>query len=368
MQLNIFAAIIGLSFLAGCKAKETNIVIKANLPYLPCKKLYLTDAHRYDTFLDSVAYPADGQFVYTKVPKEGFTPFTANFSYIDSNDGKIKTLNYRNHIKSTKGTTKYLYSAFVIETGVTEMKWYNNDTPYISIAGSKETEALFYTQMMDFGFINEQEPAKRKAVLNGYRDVIKKYPNSYYLFKEIYSNSVAYSKQELQDMLQFFDNKIVQSALGQQFEQYVAQMDDTPLDYLSQSFYTVDGSSQKIIDTSGKLTMLVFWASWCGPCRTEIPLLKKMYQYFKRNEVNIVSISTDKDTAKWKKAMEQEQMPWPQLIADSAEVDRMGAKFKFSAIPCLIVVNKTGKEVYRTMGFDLGTPDGQKIAFIRSLL
>lgn len=368
MQINIFTALVGLLLIAGCKAKETNIVIKANLPHLPCKKLYLTEAHKYDIFLDSVIYPADGQFIYTKVPKQGFTPFTANFSYVDSSDGKIKTLNYRNHIKSPDGENKYLYKAFVIETGVTEMKWYNSDTPYISIAGSKETEALFFTQMMDFGFMNEQEPTKRKAVLNGYSDVIKKHSNSYYLFKEIYSNSVAYSKQELQNMLQLFDKNIVQSALGQQFGQYVDQMDDKPLDYLSQSFKTVDGSSQKVIDTSSQLTMLVFWASWCGPCRTEIPLLKKMYQYFKRSEVNIVSISTDKDTAKWKKAMEQEQMPWSQLIADSAEVDRVGPKFKFSAIPCLIVVNKTGKEVYRTMGFDVGTPDGQKIAFIRSLL
>jgi thiol-disulfide isomerase/thioredoxin len=354
--------------LAGCKEAENNIVIKANLPHLPCKKLYLTDAHSYDIFLDSVAYGADGNFVYTKIPKEGFTPFSANFSYIDSTDGKIKTLHFRNHIKSPNGAVKYIYHAFVLETGVTKMEWYNNDTPNISIAGSKETEALYYTQMMDFGFINEQEPDKRKVILHNYGDVIKKYPNSYYLFKEMYGNCVAYNKQELQDVLKCFNKSVTQSALGQQLSAYVANMDDKPLDYLSQSFKAMDGSNHKIVDTSGQLTMLVFWASWCGPCRAEIPLLKKMHQYFKRHEVNIVSISADKDANKWKRALEQEQMPWPQLIADSAAVDRLGAKFKFSGIPCLIVVNKYGKEVYRTMGFDAKTSDGQKIDYIKSLL
>jgi thiol-disulfide isomerase/thioredoxin len=368
MQKYIHTIAVSLLVLTGCKEAETNIVIKASLQNLPCKKLYLTDAHSYDKFLDSIEYKADGNFVYTKVPKEGFTPFSANFSYIDSTDGKLKALVFRNHIKSPSGTLKYLYHAFVIQPGITEMKWYNNDTPYISIDGSDETDAMYYTQMMDFGFINEQVPAKRKAILNGYGDVIRKYPDSYYLFKEIYSNSVAYNKQELQDILKLFGKGVIHSPLGQQFDAYVANMDDRPLDYLSQSFKTAGGISQPIIDTSSRLTLLVFWASWCSPCRTEIPLLKKMYRHFKRAEVNIVSISTDKDAHKWQKAMQEEQMPWPQLIADSAAMNSLGPKFKFSAIPCLIVVDKTGKEVYRTMGFDAQKPDGQKIDFIRGLL
>lgn len=368
MHKYTYTFIASLLLLASCNKAENNIVIKANLPHLPCKKIYLTEAHSYDTFLDSVAYGSDGNFTYTKIPKEGFTPFSANFSYIDTTDGKLKALAFRNHIKSPIGTVKYVYHAFVLEAGITEMKWYNNDTPYISIAGSKETDAKFYTQMMDFGFMNEQEPAKRKSLLSNYMDVIKKYPSSYYLFKEIYSNGVAFNKQELLDILKLFDKNITQSVLGQQFTQYVSQMDDKLVDYLSQSFKTVSNVSYPIVDTSGQLTMLVFWASWCGPCRAEIPLLKKMYQYFKRSEVNIVSISADKDAAKWKNAMEQERMPWPQLIADSAEVDRLGAKFKFTGIPCLIVVDKTGKEVYRTMGFDASKSDQQKISFIKSLL
>jgi len=366
MYKYICAAFVLASIIACTKAQK-NIVINAEIPGLPCKKVYIAEAHEWEKFLDSADY-VNGRFTFDKKAKKEFTPFMASIVYWDTVAGKIKTLYFRNHLLSPKGTTKYLLNAFVTNIGVTRMKRYNNDSSYISISGSKETEAMFYTQMMDFGFINEQASDKRTAILNTYQDIIKKYPSSFYLFKEIYSNSVTYSKKELQNMLQLFDTSVTHSGLGKQFTEYVAQMDDKPLDYLQQSFKTVDGINKKIVDTSSKLTMLVFWASWCGPCRAEIPLLKKMHKVFKRSNINIVSISTDKDISKWKKAMEQEKMPWLQLIADSAEVDRVGARFKFSAIPCLIVVDKTGKEVYRTMGFDPNAPDAQKISFIYSLL
>lgn len=60
--------------------------------------------------------------------------------------------------------------------------------------------------------------------------------------------------------------------------------------------------------------MIDFWASWCGPCRREIPNLKKIYEAYVDKGLEIISISIDKEDKAWQKALDEEQLPWPNLI------------------------------------------------------
>lgn len=115
------------------------------------------------------------------------------------------------------------------------------------------------------------------------------------------------------------------------------------------SFPTPDGKkSYGPQDFKGKILVLDFWASWCGPCRQEIPHLKEAYQAFSGKDVVFLSVSIDKDEAAWRKAMKEENMPWLQVRAPKAGKDVM-EQYQFSGIPYIVVLDKEGRIVAKNL-------------------
>lgn len=92
----------------------------------------------------------------------------------------------------------------------------------------------------------------------------------------------------------------------------------------------------------GKVLLIDFWASWCGPCRAEIPHLKKVYEKYSRNDVEFLSVSIDKGESEWKKALSQENMPWTQVLAPKSGSEVSGL-YQFSGIPFLVIIDKEGR-------------------------
>lgn len=115
------------------------------------------------------------------------------------------------------------------------------------------------------------------------------------------------------------------------------------------SYPTPDGK-QKLgpQDFKGKILVLDFWASWCGPCRAEIPNLKEAYKNYHDKGVEFFSVSIDKDEAAWRKAMKEEAMPWHQAQAPGAGKDVMKL-YQFSGIPYILILDKDGKIVAKNM-------------------
>lgn len=103
-----------------------------------------------------------------------------------------------------------------------------------------------------------------------------------------------------------------------------------------------DGNLKKISDyvRPGHYTLIEFWASWCNPCRAEIPHLKRAYGKYHPKGFDILSISIDKVADNWQKALEEEKLPWPQLL------DKQGVAFRAyetNAVPTSILVDEEGR-------------------------
>ena len=102
---------------------------------------------------------------------------------------------------------------------------------------------------------------------------------------------------------------------------------------------TEDGKEMNFAKLSEgkKYVLLDFWASWCGPCRREIPNVKKAYEQFKDKGFEVVSISIDEKEADWKKALDEEKLPWPNF-RDKTVADQ----FKVKSVPTVYLCDAEG--------------------------
>jgi thiol-disulfide isomerase/thioredoxin len=107
------------------------------------------------------------------------------------------------------------------------------------------------------------------------------------------------------------------------------------------------GGTTKLSDLNGKYVYIDVWATWCGPCRAEIPFLKKVEEKYHDKNIAFVSISVDvdKDLEKWKKFVEEKQLGGIQLFADKNWNSDFMKSFSINSIPRFILIDPSGKVV-----------------------
>ncbi len=117
-----------------------------------------------------------------------------------------------------------------------------------------------------------------------------------------------------------------------------------------------DGKEMKVSDFVGKNDFLLvdFWASWCGPCRAEMPFVIKAYNAFHQKGFEVLGVSLDNDKEAWLKAIDQLKLPWPHM-SDLKGWECEGAKlYNVRGIPANILIDKDGKIIAKNLrGEDL---------------
>jgi thiol-disulfide isomerase/thioredoxin len=107
---------------------------------------------------------------------------------------------------------------------------------------------------------------------------------------------------------------------------------------------TLEGDEVGTRDWRGKYVLLDFWASWCGPCRLEMPHLKALYnEYGKDPRFVMVSLSLDKDMDKQEACVKENGMKWVQGILGDWSRDRISLKYGVRSIPSMFLLGPDGR-------------------------
>jgi thiol-disulfide isomerase/thioredoxin len=116
------------------------------------------------------------------------------------------------------------------------------------------------------------------------------------------------------------------------------------------AFKDPDGKIRKLSDLKGKVVLIDFWASWCGPCRRENPNVRRIYGLYHDKGFEIYSVSLDRDAASWKRAISDDKLIWPNHVSDLKQWQSEGAAiYGVRSIPATFLLDREGRIVAKDL-------------------
>ncbi|MEY2949521.1 MAG: hypothetical protein RLZZ248_722 [Bacteroidota bacterium] len=199
---------------------------------------------------------------------------------------------------------------------------------------SGKEDQLFQTIDIDSIF----ERSSGQAIMESYPDYVFAVFTAYYQFQ-----LHPYSVEEMEAFLNRFSTYAKASEYYAAILPLVERIKNTAIGVEAPHFEAPDtsGQVQSLSDFKGKFVLLDFWASWCAPCRVENPKLLTFYQKTNRQKFEILGISVDESEGRWKRAILQDQLPWPNvsLLSGWSVISEL---YGVKAVPQNYLINPEG--------------------------
>jgi peroxiredoxin len=111
------------------------------------------------------------------------------------------------------------------------------------------------------------------------------------------------------------------------------------------------GENLRLSEFQGEVVMINFWASWCGPCRQEMPLLDELYTQYQPLGFTILGVNVEEDSSKAKQLLKESPVNFPILFDNKSEVSKL---YKVVAMPSTVLVDRDGNVRYLHQGYKPG--------------
>lgn len=315
MKKLLLSLVAGLLILSGCN-KSDQFKIKLNLDNSDGETVILVKSldGKKPIILDTVTM-TDNKAVFTVDKDDPQALYILAFKekkdqmllFPDNNDVTVKgDLDEFFHIEATGGATQNTYNNY--QKGL---------VPYLEAFIPLEAaanEAYDNDDSLKYEEVNAQMLAIWDEYHNYQFDYIRNNPDGFithYILDDLKTDIELAQVIELADILtgesvyrdnvnKFIENNM-RVELGQPFMDFTLQ--------------TADGKDVNIAEVikNNKLTLIDFWASWCGPCRHENPVVKAAYEKYHDKGLEIVGVSVDRNEAAWLQAVEEDALPYLQV-------------------------------------------------------
>ncbi|TYA57348.1 TlpA disulfide reductase family protein [Formosa maritima] len=162
--------------------------------------------------------------------------------------------------------------------------------------------------------------------------------------------------KETEDIYNTFTEQVLTSNFGKNIKELLA-VSSTDVGNIAPNFSAPnpEGKSISLNDIKGKVTIIDFWAAWCGPCRKENPNVVKVYEKYHDKGLEIIGVSLDgtpaqKDAkAAWIEAIEKDKLTWHQVSNLSFFNDPIAKAYNIQAIPATFILDRNGTIVAKNL-------------------
>lgn len=210
----------------------------------------------------------------------------------------------------------------------------------------KKDEALVGALIEKFNTVNKE---KTPVIIK----FIKENPKSY--ISLVQTNSLVNNddaSSQVEGLFAGLAPELKTSKIGQSLQKTIEAAKKTAIGVTAMDFTQndPDGKPVKLSDFKGKYVLIDFWASWCGPCRSENPNVVEAFQKFKDKNFTILGVSLDGGNTKttkeaWLKAIEDDKLTWTHVSDMNGWNNEVSSAWGIRAIPANFLIDPQGKIV-----------------------